>query len=130
MNISLIFILSLFGLSNSFKHIKPQQCHKSSKLFTKKYINSINGFSFNDEFKLNFSDKRKYDLASKTKRMLEISKKIHDLEKNNTIIVLNNRPSQANLNITYPNMYDIDDEDEDEFDKNGEFEKLVKKFQI
>ena len=42
----------------------------------KTYENSLNGFELGDpDIKLNFPDKRRYDLAHKTQKMLELSKK-------------------------------------------------------
>ena len=86
----------------------------------------MNGFSFNEELKLSLPEKRVYDMQTKTRRLLELSKKKIEEEKqknlNNT--VKPGYPRQSNLNITYPDMDDIDDID-DEGDE--QFEKLLKK---
>jgi len=92
----------------------------------KKYGDSVNGFSFNeDDLKLNLSDKRKYDIVSKTRKMLEISKKKIEYENYNKELQNNKLlrpgyPKQAHMNITYPDMDDMDDNEE-------EFEKIIKK---
>ena len=97
------------------------------------YGNSLNGFELGDpDIKLNFPDKRRYDLAYKTQKMLELSKKRimeenKKKELNDDLLVRPGYPKQAHLNITYPDMYDMDDEDEHEQEQEEEFEKFIKK---
>jgi cell division protease FtsH len=93
----------------------------------------MNNYSFNEdnfnEDKLNLPYKRKYDLVSKTRKMIEIHKKKMEIENYKKKEIQNNKllkpgyPKQANMNITYPDMNDIDDNED-------EFEKIMKKINI
>ena len=118
-------LLILFTLSNAYIFF-PNNNNVPRVKPLKKYGNSMNGFSFNeDDLKLNYSDKRKYDIVSKTRKMLELSKKKIE-EENKSLELQNNKllrpgyPKQAHLNITYPNIDDIDSKEE-------EFEKIIQR---
>jgi cell division protease FtsH len=123
MNILIFFLL--FYFIDAYKYNNPHKQYYRLKAL-KKYGDSMNGFSFNeDDLKLNLSDKRKYDIASKTRKMIEISKK--KIQEENKINQLRNNkllrpgyPKQAHMNITYPDIDDIDNDDE-------EFENIVKR---
>jgi hypothetical protein len=68
-------LLLLFTITSGYKFKGEKYTYPRLKAL-KKYGDSVNGFSFNeDDLKLNLSDKRKYDIVSKTRKMLEISKK-------------------------------------------------------
>lgn len=90
-----------------------------------KYSNLCNEFSFNEnELKLNYPDKRRYDIASKTRKMLEqVKQKIDEENKNkeleNNKLLRPGYPKQAHMNISYPDMNDIDSDEE--------FENLIKR---
>lgn len=120
---NIIFVLFTLGSGYMF-YPKHYNLHRVKAL--KKYGDSMNGFSFNeDDLKLNYSDKRKYDIASKTRKMLELSKKKIN-EKNKRLELQNNKllrpgyPKQAHLNITYPDIDDLDSSEE-------EFEKIIQR---
>ena len=113
-----LFISVIAGFKSPPCFITKNKC-----VLYPKYGNSMNGFSFNEELKLSLPEKRVYDMQTKTRRLLELSKKKIEEEKqknlNNT--VKPGYPRQSNLNITYPDMDDIDDEGDEQF------EKLLKK---
>lgn len=123
-----LLIFSLASVTTGFNKInKITNTFHMRPVYT--YGNSHNGFSFDDnELKLNYPDKRRYDIASKTKKMLEqVKQKINEERKNkeleNNKLLRPGYPRQAHMNISYPDMNDIDsDEDYDE-----EFENLIKR---
>lgn len=123
MIIKLLLLLFTITLGYNFKGGKYTYPRLKA---LKKYGDSMNGFSFNeDDLKLNLPDKRKYDIVSKTRKMLEISKKKIEYENYNKELQNNKLlrpgyPKQAHMNITYPDMDDMDDNEE-------EFEKIIKK---
>ena len=106
------------AITSSFR-MPPCFITKHKCVLFSKYGNSMNGFSFNDDLKLSLPEKRIYDMQTKTRRLLELSKKKIEEEKqknlNNT--VKPGYPRQSNLNISYPDMYDIDEEGDEEFER-------------
>jgi cell division protease FtsH len=118
-------LLLLFTIIYGYNY-RAQNSIYTRLISLKKYEESINDFSFNkDNLKLNLPDKRKYDMVSKTRKMIEINKKKIEIE-NYKKEIQNNKllkpgyPKQANMNITYPDMNDIDDNED-------EFEQIMKK---
>ena len=121
--LSMLLFTCTCALNN--KGITPRSNNNQLKMYNK-YTNSLNGFSFNDELKLNFPDKRNYDMRTKTRKMIELSKqrKLAEQNNKNETEYKKGYPRQANMNITYPDMYDMDEEfDHDDID----FENLLKK---
>ena len=128
-----LLIFSLASVTTGFNRIN--RINRINKITNTFYMRPFqqryphNGFSFDDnELKLNYPDKRRYDIASKTKKMLEqVKQKINEERKNkeleNNKLLRPGYPRQAHMNISYPDMNDIDsDEDSDE-----EFENLIKR---
>ena len=106
------------AITSSFR-MPPCFITKQKCVLFSKYGNSMNGFSFNDDLKLSLPEKRIYDMQTKTRRLLELSKKKIEEEKQKNLnnIVKPGYPRQSNLNISYPDMYDIDEEGDEEFER-------------
>lgn len=120
---NIIFVLFTLGSGYMFY---PKHYNLPRVKALKKYGDSMNGFSFNeDDLKLNYSDKRKYDIVTKTRKMFELSKKKIN-EENKRLELQNNKllrpgyPKQAHLNITYPDIDDLDSSEE-------EFERIIQR---